>query len=59
MAATKIFNSASLAIQIENGVNSSDETIYRKKSFNKYNLDSYLSVVFFIQKYIYLHSLWF
>ena len=57
MAATKIFNSASLAIQIENGVNSSDETIYRKKSFNKYNLDSYLSVVFFIQKYIYLHSL--
>ena len=48
MAATKVFNSASLAIQIENGVNSSGETIYRKKSFNNVrenaNIDDLLAV---------------
>ena len=48
MAATKVFNSASLGIQIENGVNSSGQTVYRKKSFNNVrenaNIDDLLAV---------------
>lgn len=48
MAATKTFNSSSLIIQIENGVNNSGETIYRKKSFNNVrenaNIDDLLAV---------------
>lgn len=33
MAAMKVFNTATLAIQIENGVSNSGQIQYRKKSF--------------------------